>query len=75
MSRLLIAFDTTEGQTRKIAQRMGEVARNAGFEATVLQVHEAPAEISASFDAAIAGGSIHVGERSGLTLLLLRTGC
>jgi len=61
MARLLIVYGTTEGQTRKIAGRVGEMAREAGHEAHAADsatTHSDPA----AFDAVIVAGSVHVGK-------------
>ena len=48
--------------TAKVATRMAEVIRNKGFQVTTLQVEQLPDNFNpASFDAAIIGGSIHMG--------------
>lgn len=65
MPHLLILYDTTEGQTRKISERMGEVARDLGFQATVTNIRDFHSNVDfASLDAIILGGSIHVGRHS-----------
>jgi len=62
MPGLLIVFGTTEGQTRRIAERMAEEARLCGF---AVELHDAthlpPGLDPGSFEAVIVAGSVHVG--------------
>lgn len=62
MARLLIVYATTERQTRKVAEWLGQQARERGHEVVV---HDAatpgPAPDPAAFDAAIVAASVHVG--------------
>lgn len=63
MKRALIAYDTTEGQTRKIAQYMGEAVRRAGRDAQVTDIRRPPSGFSLDgFDGILVGGSIHLGK-------------
>jgi menaquinone-dependent protoporphyrinogen oxidase len=65
MRRVLIAYDTTEGQTQKIAERMCDFAREMGFEPTVLRIRKTQPDLNFDlFDMAIVGGSLHVGQHS-----------
>lgn len=65
MARSLIAYDTTEGQTRKIAQYIGDGVRSAGHDAQVLDIRRPPSGFSLEgFDAILIGASIHLGKHS-----------
>ena len=65
MAQLLIAYDTTEGRTRKIARYMGEVASRSGHEVQVIDIRRPPAGFSLEgFDVVLVGASIHVGKHS-----------
>ncbi len=61
MSRVLIAYGTTEGQTAKIAGHIGERLKQLGHEATVVLASEAGDLELADFDAVIVGASLHEG--------------
>ncbi|MCU0961426.1 MAG: hypothetical protein MUF48_15125 [Pirellulaceae bacterium] len=65
MAQLLVAYDSLEGQTRKIAEFLGSVVREAGHEAEVLDLGEivkGPGGIHP--DGLIVGASIHLGKHS-----------
>ena len=65
MPHLLIAYDTTEGQTGKIAQRMADAVAGAGHEVELNDIRKLPPSFSIDpFDAAIIGASIHLGKHS-----------
>jgi menaquinone-dependent protoporphyrinogen oxidase len=65
MSHILIAYDTTEGQTRKIAQRMADAVAGAGHEVQLNDIRKLPSGFSVDqFDAAVVGASIHLGKHS-----------
>jgi len=58
--RILIAFDTTEGQTEKIANRIAEVLQGDDASVDLHTVDSAPAPDG--YDSVVVGGSIHVGK-------------
>jgi menaquinone-dependent protoporphyrinogen oxidase len=58
--QVLIAFDTTEGQTEKIANRMADVLRGDGASVDLHTADSAPAPDG--YDSVVVGGSIHVGK-------------
>lgn len=61
MKKVLIAYGTTEGHTRKIANRISEWTRAAGAEATVVDTANIPNFLKVSgFDAFILAGSLHM---------------
>lgn len=60
---ILIAFATKEGQTEKIANFIAEIARHHNHQATALLCEHLPNDFHTTpFDAAIIGGSIHMGK-------------
>ena len=61
MSRILIAYGTTEGQTAKIADFIAEVVRRLGHSADAVNVKQSDPGID-GYDAVIVGGSIHMGK-------------
>lgn len=62
---ILIAYDTTEGQTRKIAQYMGEAVSRSGHDAQVIDIRRPPSGFSLDgFEAILVGASIHLGKHS-----------
>lgn len=60
MSRILIVYGSTEGQTRKIAGRIAEMARGHGCEAVVLDTAANPPPVGGRYDAVIVAGSLHL---------------
>lgn len=65
MSRLLVIYDTSEGQTEKIASAMVEAAQCLGHEASADDVEFMAGHIDpALVDAVILGGPIHAGHHS-----------
>ncbi len=62
MSRLLIAYGTTDGHTARIATRMVDAARAAGYQVRVVDVaHLTDDWWAPPPDAVIVGGSVHRG--------------
>ncbi|MGE0570545.1 MAG: flavodoxin domain-containing protein [Dehalococcoidia bacterium] len=59
--RIVIVFDTKEGQTRAIAERIAARAKAAGYEPGMFEASAPPATLSGAAGAII-GGSIHVGK-------------
>jgi menaquinone-dependent protoporphyrinogen oxidase len=62
MTKILIGYGTTEGQTARIAEYIADVMRSQGHEAQVLDLkgsRDLPPDI---YDAVIVGGSIHMGK-------------
>jgi menaquinone-dependent protoporphyrinogen oxidase len=65
MSKILIAYDTTEGQTRKIAQYIGDAVSRSGHDAQVIDIRRPPTGFSLyDFDATLVGAAIHLGKHS-----------
>lgn len=61
MARLLIVYATLEGQTEKIARRLGELAAARGHAVRVADFHALHGEgWGASIDALILGASVHM---------------
>lgn len=59
---ILILYATLEGQTEKVAERMAQVLRNKGYQVTNQSAEHLPDDFDLdSFEAAILGGSIHMG--------------
>jgi menaquinone-dependent protoporphyrinogen oxidase len=61
MSKILIAYGTTEGQTAKIADFIAEVVRGRGHAADAVNVKQFQPGLD-GYDAIIVGGSIHMGK-------------
>lgn len=60
---MLILYGSMEGQTKKIAERLADIFRNKGYQATTQSGEQLPDNFSVdNFDAAIIGGSIHIGK-------------
>ena len=62
MGSVLIAYATTEGHTRKIAQQIGKWIEEAGLHVQLADASDPPLDLAvSSYDAVIVAGSIHVG--------------
>lgn len=65
MKRIAVLYDTTEGQTAKIADKMAATVKNAGHNVTVAEVQNFPNDFQLdTFDGVVLGASIHVGKLS-----------
>jgi menaquinone-dependent protoporphyrinogen oxidase len=62
MTKILIAYATTEGQTAQIADRLADVIRKRGVEAEALDLKRSKDVSLDGYDAVIVGGSIHMGK-------------
>ncbi|WP_029060176.1 flavodoxin domain-containing protein [Stappia stellulata] len=60
MAHILVVYATTEGQTRKIADRAVSRIRAAGHAVTLVDARAAAATELGTFDAAILAASLHV---------------
>ena len=59
---ILVLYATLEGQTKKIAERIAQELRNKGHQVGIHSGEHLPADFGIeSYDAAILGGSIHMG--------------
>jgi menaquinone-dependent protoporphyrinogen oxidase len=59
--RLLVAYATTDGQTRKIARFVADRLTDQGHATELLNVEDAEGLALARFDGAILAGSVHAG--------------
>lgn len=64
MSRILVAYATVEGQTRRIAERIGETLASAGHSVTLRPAVGGPTLVVAGHDAVIVGASIRYGHHA-----------
>jgi menaquinone-dependent protoporphyrinogen oxidase len=62
MTKIMIGYGTTEGQTARIAERIAEVIRGQGFEVQALDLKGSSDVVLDTYDAVIVGGSIHMGK-------------
>lgn len=62
MSKILIAYGTTEGQTARIADHLSELMRSRGLDADALNIKLAQGVSLDGYDAVVVGGSIHMGK-------------
>ena len=62
MTKILLVFHTSEGQTAKIAERVAAVLRGDAFDVEVHDVVAAPGP--EAFDGVVLGDSIHTGRHS-----------
>lgn len=73
MIPILIAYSTTEGQTRKIADFMAEALQDAGHRVELVDMGSAQAaQVQPVYAAAILGGSIHAGHHAGSLARFIR---
>lgn len=68
MSKILIIYSTTDGQTRKICHRLQQVIEQQGHKVTVVSIQEEPLIDVASFDKVVIGASIRYGKHSPLII-------
>jgi menaquinone-dependent protoporphyrinogen oxidase len=62
MTKIMIGYGTTEGQTARIADHIAEVIRGRGHEAQAVNLKRSPEVLLDGYDAVIVGGSIHMGK-------------
>src|SRR4029434_1027049 len=62
MTKILIAYGTTEGQTARIAKYLADDIRGRGHVAEVVDLKRAHDGVLDRYDAVILGGSIHMGK-------------
>jgi menaquinone-dependent protoporphyrinogen oxidase len=62
MTKILIAYGTTDGQTAQIADHLAGVIRNRGLEAEIVNLKQSTNVSVAGYDAVIIGGSVHMGK-------------
>jgi menaquinone-dependent protoporphyrinogen oxidase len=73
MPKVLVIFASEEGQTSKIAVRIGELLRERGAEVTLRDGAKPGAtERLASFDGVVVGSSIHLGHHAKALLDLVK---
>jgi menaquinone-dependent protoporphyrinogen oxidase len=66
MQPILVAYATTEGQTRKVAEYIAERLRIRGHRVDVVDTLSPAAEaVSAAYQAAFIGGSVHYDQHQG----------
>ena len=63
MSHILLIYSTTDGQTRKITDRLRQVVEAQGHQVTVRSIRDVDKEIT-SFDKIVIGASIRYGKHS-----------
>lgn len=60
---ILVIYGSRHGQTKKIAEHIAAILRDKGHQITILSSEDLPVDFSVdAFDAAIIGGSIHIGK-------------
>ena len=62
MTKILIAYGTSEGQTAQIADHLAGVIRGRGLEVEALDLKQFKDVSVAGYDAVIIGGSVHMGK-------------
>jgi menaquinone-dependent protoporphyrinogen oxidase len=62
MTKILIAYATTEGQTARIADHIADVIQKRGIEARAIDLKRSARIPLDDYDAVIVGGSIHMGK-------------
>jgi menaquinone-dependent protoporphyrinogen oxidase len=62
MTKILIGYGTTEGQTARIASHLAEAIRSHGIEAEARDLEHSKDAGLDHYDAVIVGGSIHMGK-------------
>lgn len=64
MAKILIIYSTTDGQTRKICQRLQQVIEQQAHHVMVVPIQDAPRIDVAAFDKIVIGASIRYGHHS-----------
>ena len=72
MTKILIAYGTSEGHTAKIAQYLADVIREHGSEAFVVDVERAVVGRPDGYDGVIVGASVHMGRHERYVLDYVR---
>jgi len=62
MTKILIPYGTTEGQTAKIAEFIADVIRGQGDEVEAVDIRKVQYAIPVGYDGVIVGASIHLGK-------------
>jgi menaquinone-dependent protoporphyrinogen oxidase len=62
MTKILIAYGTTDGHTARIAEYLADVFRGRGHEAAAVDLKRSRDASLDGYDAVIVGGSIHMGK-------------
>jgi menaquinone-dependent protoporphyrinogen oxidase len=63
MTKILIAYGTTEGQTAQIADHLAGMIRGRGFEVEALNLKQSRDNVALDgYNAVIIGGSVHMGK-------------
>jgi menaquinone-dependent protoporphyrinogen oxidase len=73
MTKILIGYGTTEGQTARIADHLAEAIRSHGFEAVAVDLKKSNDLRLDDYDAMIVGGSIHMGKHQEEVVDFVRT--
>ena len=60
MSRVLVVYGTTDGQTAKISQTLGVRMTARGHQVEIFSAADAPSDIT-TYDAAVVAASVHAG--------------
>lgn len=64
MANILIIYSTTDGQTKKICQKLQQVIEQQAHQATVVSIQDDPHIDLAAFDKIVIGASIRYGKHS-----------
>ncbi|MFC3957831.1 flavodoxin domain-containing protein [Halovivax cerinus] len=74
MVSLLIAYGTGEGQTEKVATRIGDVVAKRGHDVTAVNADETPPDVVVDdFEAVLVGASVHAGTHQKTVADFVRT--
>lgn len=62
MAHVLVGYGTSEGQTARVAERIGDVLAEAGHDVDLVHVTHPPAGLDpATYDGIVVGASVHMG--------------
>jgi menaquinone-dependent protoporphyrinogen oxidase len=73
--RVLICYATTDGQTRKIAEYVGDLVRKKGHDVDMFDANMVEGLEISRFDAAIFAGSVHMGRYQAALVHQIRRWC
>jgi menaquinone-dependent protoporphyrinogen oxidase len=71
MAKILIIYSTTDGQTRKICQRLQQVIEQQAHQVTVVSILDEPQIDAAAFDKIVIGASVRYGKHSPLIVTFI----
>jgi menaquinone-dependent protoporphyrinogen oxidase len=73
MAKILIIYSTTDGHTRHLCGRLGQMIEQTGHQVTVISIDDEPSVQKDSFDKIVLGASIRYGKHSKQVYQFIKT--